>query len=95
MEKREINSSNGFSPVYKEISDIIGPQKTYEIYQQLGGQQLSLPKRLYTTEYIVNKAMQASDDNEIRRIAKEFFYTEKYLRQLLKQRRGEINDFKN
>ena len=85
MENSRSSESEGFLPVYKEIADIIGAENTYAIYRNLRGQQLCFPKRLYTTEYILGKVMHASNDTEIRKIAMEYDYTERYLKQLLKQ----------
>lgn len=47
MDSKRKLKSEGFMPVYKELSDIIGPEATYAIYKSMRGQQLTLPKTLY------------------------------------------------
>ncbi len=85
MESNEVTSSDGFLPVYKEISEIIGPEYTYEIFKNMRGQQVTFPKRLYSTDFVIDK-INSSDGINIRKIALEYDYTEKYIRQKLKER---------
>jgi len=87
MENNKRISSNGFLPVYKEIADIIGPEDTYAIYRSLRGQQLTFPKRLYTIDFIIEQVKLANSDNDIRKLAMEYDYTERYLKQLLKDKK--------
>lgn len=84
MDQKRIFKSEGFMSVYKEIADIIGVENTYAIYKSLRGQQVTFPKRLYSTEFILAEIERAGTEADIRKIALEYDYTEKYLRQLLK-----------
>lgn len=79
--------SEGFMPVYKELSDIIGPEATYAVYQRMRGQQILFPKKLYTTEFILEEICKKGEEKDLQKIALEFDYTERYLRQLLKLRK--------
>jgi hypothetical protein len=83
MDKIELKSE-GFMQVYKEIADIIGPEATYAIYRSMRGQQVTFPKRLYTSEYIIDEVLKCGEDVDIQKMALEYDYTERYLRQLLK-----------
>lgn len=83
-DKRKLNSE-GFMPIYKEISDIIGPEATYALYKSMRGQQLTLPKKLYTKEFILKEIQIRANNVDIHQLALEYDYTERYLRQLLKQ----------
>lgn len=76
--------SEGFMQIYKEIAEIIGPEGTYAIYKSMRGQQVTFPKRLYTTEFIIDEIIKCGDDIDVRKIALEYDYTERYLRQLIK-----------
>ena len=88
MEEKKKLKCEGFMPVYREIADIIGEEKTYDLYRGMKGQQITLPKRLYSTEFIISEILQSGENVDIRNIALEYDYTEKYLRQLLKQQMG-------
>ena len=85
MDSKRKLKSEGFMPVYKELSDIIGPEATYAIYKSMRGQQLTLPKKLYTKEFVLNE-IQSRKDVDIQQMALEYDYTERYLRQLIKQK---------
>ncbi len=87
MNNKKILISEGFMPIYKEFADIIGPEATYAIYKSMRGQQISFPKRLYTTDFILDEIRKHGDDVDVHKIALEYDYTERYLRQLLKQRK--------
>lgn len=87
MDKKKAKTSDGFMPVYKEISDIIGPEATYAIYKSMRGQQVTLPKRLYTTDYVLDQINKSVGNVDIHKVALEYDYTERYLKQLLKQRK--------
>lgn len=78
-------SSEGFSGIYKEIADLVGIENAFTIYRNLKGQQVSFPKRLYSTEYVLKQLSKDSSNKNIKRLAVEFDYTEKYLRQLMKE----------
>jgi hypothetical protein len=86
MDKKKIKTE-GFMQVYKEISDIIGPEGTYAIYKSMRGQQVTFPKRLYTTEHVLDEIRKCGESVDFHKIALEFDYTERYLRQLVKSKK--------
>lgn len=86
MNKKKLKVE-GFMQVYKEIADIIGPEETYAIYKSMRGQQVTFPKRLYTTEFILDEIRKSGDDVDLHKVALEYDYTERYLRQLLKNKK--------
>lgn len=88
MDKKQMKTE-GFIQVYKEIADIIGPEDTYAIYKSMRGQQVTFPKRLYTTEFVLNEISKCGKDVDIHKIALEYDYTERYLRQLMKNKEKE------
>lgn len=87
MDKKKTRTSDGFMPVYKELADIIGPEATFAIFKCMRGQQVTLPKRLYTTDYVLDQINESGGNVDIHKIALEYDYTERYLKQLLKQRK--------
>jgi hypothetical protein len=86
MDSEKVINSDGFMPIYKEITDIIGVENTYALYKSMRGLQITLPKKLYTNNHILSMITDTNSDEDLRKIALEYNYTEKYLRQLLKQR---------
>ncbi len=88
MNNKKIKTE-GFMQVYKEISDIIGPEGTYAIYQSMRGQQVTFPKRLYTSEFVLNEISKCGEVVDLHKVALEYDYTERYLRQLMKSKKGQ------
>lgn len=41
--------------VYREIAEVIGVEATIMLHERFQGQQITLPKKLYTKEYIVSR----------------------------------------
>ncbi len=80
--------SEGFMQIYKEIADIIGPEGSYAIYKSMRGQQVTFPKRLYTTEYVLGEISKCGNNINLQKLALEFDYTERYLRQLIKEKKS-------
>ncbi|MFV0343212.1 MAG: Mor transcription activator family protein [Anaerocolumna sp.] len=76
----------GFMPIYKELAEIIGEEKTYEIFKNMRGQQITFPKRLFSSDYVINQVLRSNDSANIKKLALDYDYTEKHLIQLLKRK---------
>ncbi len=85
MDSKMLLHSEGFTGIYKELADVIGAENTYAVYESMRGQQATFPKRLYTTEYALGQIRENYTGNNIKKLAVQFDYTEKHLRQLLKK----------
>lgn len=70
--------------IYKEIAELIGVEATVILHENFRGQQITLPKKLYTKDYILR---QVEGSENIKKIAVEFGYTERRLRQILMESR--------
>lgn len=80
IEKRE-----GLVEIYNQLIDIVGLENTEKIYSNLKGQQITFPMRLYRTDYIAREVNERYDGKNLKTLAKEYGYTERYLRELLKR----------
>lgn len=76
--------NSDLAPIYKEIADEIGVDNTIKIFNQFKGQQITFPQRLYTTDYVVTYIQEHRGKMTVREMAKKFDYTERRIRQLLK-----------
>ena len=74
-----------FAGVYKEIAEVIGVDATVLLHDSFKGQQINLPKKLYTKEYVVIQVENGNSPESIKKVAREFGYTERRLRQLIKE----------
>lgn len=70
--------------IYAELAELIGVDSTMEIYEHFKGQQITFPIRLYTRDFVITKAT-INKTTPIKRLASEYGYTERRLRQLLKE----------
>lgn len=73
-----------YSGIYQELIDLLGTQAVSKLYSNFRGQQIVLPMRLYTKEYVLNELKRRYDGKNLGILALEFGYTERYLRTLLK-----------
>jgi len=78
-------SANDFTGVYKEIAEVIGIEATIKLHEHFQGQQITLPKKMYTKEYIVAQIKIGENGSNVRSVASEFGYTERRLRQIIKE----------
>lgn len=81
-----------FAGIYKDIAEIIGIEATMTLHNYLKGQQVTFPKKLFTKEYITRQVMtgnknekKEANDNNIKVVAAKYGYTERRLRQILKE----------
>lgn len=83
---REIRSSD-LQGIYKEIADIVGVEITKIIFQQLKGQQITFPTHLYEKSYVIQEVNSRYDGTNLRELAHEFNYTERWIRTFVRKER--------
>lgn len=85
--RRRINMESGdLVPTYREIAEIIGVDNTLLLYNHFRGQQISLPQRIFSIEYVERYINEHYDGKNIKVFAKEFNYSERRIRQLLNKK---------
>ncbi|MFT3952027.1 MAG: Mor transcription activator family protein [Oscillospiraceae bacterium] len=80
-----ISNSNIYNEIYKELIELIGFENTLKICSQFGGQQLSLPKRLYSKDYVECKVVEEYNGTNIKQLAKKYSYTERWVCEKIKK----------
>ena len=83
-EKNQLNSDD-FAGIYKEIAEVIGVEATILLHKHFLGQQITFPKKLYTKEHVIQQATQTGDNADIKKVAYKYGYTERRLRQIIKE----------
>ena len=68
-----------YNSIYRELIELVGFECTLKIYSQYNGQQLSLPKRLYTSSYIEKRVMEEYDGTNTKELARKYGYTERWV----------------
>ncbi len=73
-----------FREVYREIAQQTSVETAMTIHKLFGGQQISFPKKLYSSNY-VNKCIRKSyNGGNIRELARQFGLSERRVRQILR-----------
>lgn len=70
--------------IYQEIAEVIGIEATLLLHKEFQGQQITLPKKLYSKKHIMHQ-LQEENTLDIKHIASKYGYTERRLRQMLKE----------
>lgn len=76
---KEVDTS-GLQGVYKELAEIIGVDAAVAVYNELKGQQVTFPTRLYERNYVIREVNQRYNGSNLKELAKEFGYTERWIR---------------
>lgn len=71
--------------VYKEIAEVIGIEATILLHKNFQGQQITLPKKLFSKDYILKQVEMTSNNSDIKTVAFKYGYTERRLRQIIKE----------
>ena len=83
-----------FVSIYKDIAEVIGIEATMKLRDNFQGQQLVLPKKLYTKDFIVKSIKQKAERGEevnLRKTALQYGYTERWLRQMINDEKTKRN----
>lgn len=72
-----------FNGVYATIFESIGEDTVREIHNKFGGQQFNFPKRLYSKEYVIRYLKENYDGNNVRKLAKELDYSERWVQAII------------
>ncbi|EOS52174.1 hypothetical protein C809_00941 [Lachnospiraceae bacterium MD335] len=82
--KVEKVESFGLQGVYEELAHIIGLELTINVFETLKGQQITFPSRLYEREYVIKEVKRRYNGTNLKELAREFNYTERWIRELMK-----------
>lgn len=75
-----------YAGVYNDLMELLGEEAVQIVFQNMAGQQITFPKRLYTKEYVVQETKCITDSAELKKEALKYGYTERRLKQLIKEK---------
>ncbi|SHK48328.1 Mor transcription activator family protein [Hespellia stercorisuis] len=81
-----LKKKEGLAEIYSQLVDSVGVENAQIIYDNFKGQQVTFPMRLYKPEYIMQEVKHRYNGTNLRELAKEYGYTERYLRKILKEK---------
>ena len=80
-----IESKEGLVEIYNQLAEIVGVENTLTLYENLKGQQVTFPMRLYKTDYVAEEVRKRYNGRNIKELAREYNYSERHLRSFLKE----------
>ncbi|REC33581.1 hypothetical protein CF160_11295 [Enterococcus pseudoavium] len=72
-----------WSPIYKELTKLVGIEATLKIYQEYRGSQLTFPMRLVDHRNLPQILESEYNGHNLRQIARYYGYSERHLRRIL------------
>ena len=88
MGKENTKKITKYAGVYNDLADLLGEEAVELIFQTMSGQQITLPRKLYTKAYVIQQTKNITDQKELKKVAIRFGYSERRLKQLLRQECG-------
>ncbi len=70
--------------IYMEIANKIDVETAVTIYEMFRGQQVQFPQKLYSKEHMYSYIKEHYNGRNIRELAKKFGYSDRRIRQILK-----------
>lgn len=76
--------------IYEDIADIAGIETAILMHENFKGQQIVFPKKLYKTRAIIDEIIEKYDGKNIKKLAIEYGYTERWLRKIISKKEQPI-----
>ena len=74
-----------FKGVYSEMSEILGEEIVRIIHKHYKGQQINLPMKLYSNEYVEKYIIDNHSKKSVREMARDLGYSDKWVSTLIKR----------
>lgn len=81
--------AESFAGIYKEIARAISVDVAVEMYNLFRGQQIIFPQRLYDQDFVITYVKENYDGHNIRELSHMFNYSDRRVRQIIRQIRSE------
>lgn len=76
-------NAKDYKGVYSEMVGVLGEDVVKKIHENYKGQQLTFPMKLYSKEYIERYIYENKGKRNIRELAKELGYSEKWIKSII------------
>lgn len=73
-----------FKGIYAEMSEILGEEIVRIIHKHYKGQQINLPMKLYSNEYVEKYIINNYSKKSVREMARDLGYSDKWVSRLIK-----------
>ena len=69
---------------YNDLANLLGIEAVLKLHSAYRGQQLTFPVQLFSREYMVSQILKEYDGSNIKKLATQFGYSEKWIRKIIK-----------
>lgn len=76
-------NAKDYKGVYSEMIGVLGEDVVKKIHENYKGQQLTFSMKLYSKEYIERYIYENKDKKNIKELAKELGYSEKWIKSII------------
>ena len=76
---------NALNEIYRELALLIGEENAFKVFEEYKGQQITFPMKWYSVEHVTIVATEMYDGGNLKILAKQFGYSERWLRQIIKK----------
>ena len=91
IRKRRKADPSDFSGVYQDMVENLGVEVTKRVHKYYNGQQVTFPMRLYSKKYVLER-LKEYDGTNLKALARELGYSERWLRHLIEKTKDEKNN---
>ena len=71
--------------VYSDIANLLGIEVVLQLHNAYRGQQISFPVQLFSRDFIKKQIVEEYNGYNIKQLATKYGYTEKWIRNILKE----------
>lgn len=71
---------------YNEIAELLGIEAAVKLHETFRGQQLTFPVHLFCKDFIERQIIEAYNGSNIKQLATRFGYSEKWIREIVKNK---------
>ena len=69
--------------IYAEMVEILGEEIVKMIHKHYRGQQMNLPMKLHSNEYVEKYIIENKDEKSLREMARELSYSDRWVKRLI------------
>lgn len=75
--------------IYSEMAEILGEEIVKMIHKHYKGQQINLPMKLHSNEYVEKYIIENYDKKSLREMSRELDYSDRWVKRLINKMKSE------
>ncbi|WP_125767212.1 Mor transcription activator family protein [Lapidilactobacillus wuchangensis] len=75
-------------PTYQQLYDLVGKETMLQLYDELKGQQVSFPMRLYDSNKVEQIVQREYNGANLKELTQKYGYSQRWMKRLIKNDNG-------